>query len=272
METMIDSSRLEITRNRCGFLEGLCVSSNGNSGGLGLWWRDINAHVISYSFHHVAVEIRNASGVPIYAAVGVYGWPERENKHQTFELMKSLRDTIHTPIIFFGDFNEILSEDEKYGGAIRSERDIDLFRDAVEVCALNDLGYRGNKFTWQRGTDLLCVIRERLDRFLGCDEWCNMFPQFSVRHFPLYLSDHAPILLQTEGNNRRRKVNKRFHFEAMWLAKPECQAVVKTAWTESAGIGVSARITRCGTSLATWAATAFGDTKRRIIEKEEELG
>ena len=33
---MIDSGRLEVVRNKCGFSNGLCVSSVGTSGGIGL--------------------------------------------------------------------------------------------------------------------------------------------------------------------------------------------------------------------------------------------
>uniref|UniRef100_A0A803KTN4 Uncharacterized protein n=1 Tax=Chenopodium quinoa TaxID=63459 RepID=A0A803KTN4_CHEQI len=200
MESMIDSGRLEGIRNRCGFSEWMCVSSIGNSGGLELWWKEVNAHVISYSNHHIVVVVRNASNDPLYAVVGVYGWPERELKYRTFELMKSLKD----------DFNEILSEEEKYGGARRSERMIDLFREAMEVCALNDLGYKGNFFTWKKGNDPQSIVRERLDRFLG-------------------------------HRRRERSITSKPY---KWLAKADCQEVVKAAWLGTSGMAVSARIAR----------------------------
>lgn len=40
LESMIDSRRLEVVRNKCGFINGVCLSSQGNYEGLGLWWRD----------------------------------------------------------------------------------------------------------------------------------------------------------------------------------------------------------------------------------------
>lgn len=33
MESMVDKGKLEGIRNKCGFTEGLCLDSNGNSGG-----------------------------------------------------------------------------------------------------------------------------------------------------------------------------------------------------------------------------------------------
>lgn len=57
MERMIDASNLERICNICGFVDGVCLRSSGNSGGIGLWWRDINVEVRSYSTHHFAVDV-----------------------------------------------------------------------------------------------------------------------------------------------------------------------------------------------------------------------
>ena len=51
METMVDAKKLQLVKGKCGFSKGVCLSSVGLSGGIGFWWRDINAHVVSYSTH-----------------------------------------------------------------------------------------------------------------------------------------------------------------------------------------------------------------------------
>ena len=58
-----------------------------------------------------------------------------------------------------GDFNEILFHHEKEGGRPREQRHLQAFSDALADCALSDMGYVGDKFTWPRGR-----IRKRLDR------------------------------------------------------------------------------------------------------------
>ncbi|XP_057248279.1 uncharacterized protein LOC125493714 [Beta vulgaris subsp. vulgaris] len=271
METMIDAKRLQTVRDKCGFSEGLCLSSVGLSGGIGFWWSDLNINVISYSVHHVAVEVRDDDGNGVWAAVGIYGWPEASLKHLTWALMKDLRDAISLPIIFFGDFNEILHASEKEGGAVRGERQIDAFRDSVELCGLSDLGCRGGAFTWQRGNDASTMIRERLDRFLACDRWGNLFPQAWVKNFPIYKSDHAPILLCSDSGQLERRKGNRYHFEAMWLGNADCHKVVQQAWGESGGARMVDRIDGCASALKGWAAATFGDVKKRIKHKEEEL-
>lgn len=46
-----------------------------------------------------------------------------------------------------GDFNPILSHDEKEGGNFGSSQIISMFRDTVQNHNLSDLGFEGDKFT-----------------------------------------------------------------------------------------------------------------------------
>lgn len=55
MDTMIDMVNLERVRNICGFVNGICMSSNGNLGGMGFWWKDNNVEVCSYSIHNCLI-------------------------------------------------------------------------------------------------------------------------------------------------------------------------------------------------------------------------
>lgn len=57
------------------------------------------------------------------------------------------------PIMFRGDFNEIMSYDEKEGGAMTERREITHFRNVVDLCRLRDLGFEGQWWTWERGKD-----------------------------------------------------------------------------------------------------------------------
>ena len=165
--------------------------------------------------------------------------------------------------MFFGDFNEIVSLEEKEGGVPRSERLMDAFREAIDDCGVKDLGFKGSRFTWQRGNSPSTLIRERLDRMLGDDEWCNLFPSWEVAHLPRYRSDHAPLLLKTGINDQYRRNNKLFRFEAMWLSRDECATVVEEAWRSSGGDDVSTRLARVSNKLACWASQIFGDLKKR---------
>ncbi|KAK9751050.1 hypothetical protein RND81_02G238000 [Saponaria officinalis] len=164
METMICKKDLDRIRNRCGFTTGLCIGSRGKSGGMAFWWRNIDVELLSYNAHHVAVKVRKENDEGWWKGIGIYGWPEFCNKYKTWDMLRSLCYGDNIPTILFGDFNEILSNNEKEGGVMRHGRQMEAFRNALDDCALHDFGFTGNKFTWQRGKEVGRMIRERLDR------------------------------------------------------------------------------------------------------------
>ncbi|KAL2926933.1 Phosphoglycerate kinase [Bienertia sinuspersici] len=209
---------------------------------MGLWWRDVSIEIRSYSAHHFAVDVLDHENNPSWRAFGIYGWPEAMNKYKTWELMSSLKANCSTPYIMFGDFNEILSNNEKEGGAVRSERCIDAFRSVVDECELQDLGYKGSCFTWQRRRTAETMIR---DRFLAKKRWLALFPNYEVRHFPIYKSDHAPIMLIVDRRKEEKWRGKLFKFEALWLSKDECRSIIEAAWNAQEGVGAHIKLANC---------------------------
>lgn len=214
METMIDANRLEQVHNICDFTDGVCLSSNRNSSGMRFWWRDINIIKRSFSTHHFSADILDNDDCPVWRAIGIYGWPEQENKHLTWNLMSRLKYENSLPCVMFGDFNEVLSNDEIEGANPRTERCLDAFRSTLDECTVKDWGYKGSKFTWKRGRTIQTFIRERLDRFLADPEWCAMLPKHEIQHFIIYRSNHAPIMLTASNYYERGRTYFFFKFEA----------------------------------------------------------
>lgn len=56
----------------------------------------------------------------------------------------------------------------------------------------------------------------------GCD----------VRHFSMYSSDHAPILLSLENRCTEDYNERFFRFKSYWLSQDGCKMVVSKAWNE----------------------------------------
>lgn len=253
METMIDDKKLERVKKRCGYNDGVCVSSNGNSGGIGFWWKNINVQTKSYSAHHFEVDVLDEANNPYWKAVGIYGWSESSNKHYTWELMKSLVLNSTIPIILFGDFNEILNLSEKQGGAKRSSRNMEDFCEVIDTCNLRDLGFKGNFFTWQRGNSPSTLIRERLDRFLASMSWCSLFPEAVVVNLHIHNSDHGPILLKEEVTGLKKNKERLLKFESLWLSSDECHQVVKNAWEEDRHLELVEKIPSVLKKIDSWA-------------------
>lgn len=133
-----------------------------------------------------------------------------------------------------GDVNEILSQEDKGGGGIRSEPQIEAFRNALEVCGLQPLECKGNHFTWIRNTVDGCIKeKERLDWAMVNEAWLEYFPNNSLTHLGFFHSDHRVLQLCFEDptasiiqKNRKRS---RFRFENMWISEPEYREIISSS-------------------------------------------
>ncbi|KAA3463501.1 reverse transcriptase [Gossypium australe] len=108
------------------------------------------------------------------------------------------------------------------------------FRRTLEDCLLEDIGFSGPWFTWERGRILDRNIRERIDRCVATDSWSQIFPNYSLRHLLHSFSDHCPLLAETE-DGRRRSNTPHFCFESWWVLEDSCEKEVKKLWEDSSG-------------------------------------
>jgi endonuclease/exonuclease/phosphatase family metal-dependent hydrolase len=95
--------------------------------------------------------------------------------------------------VVIGDFNEICFSHEKDGGNARPPRFMQAFREALDDCGLEDLGFTGDPFTWKHRR-----MRQRLDRAVATNSWSLMHPGAVLQHLGYIRSDHRPILQDTE--------------------------------------------------------------------------
>ena len=110
--------------------------SVGASGGLALFWRkEVNLTVKSLSKYHIDSVIKEEDGME-WRFTGVYGESRSEDKDNTWDTLRSLKDKFNLSWLCCGDFNEILFNYEKEGGPPRAERSMEKFRQALEDCDL----------------------------------------------------------------------------------------------------------------------------------------
>ncbi|KAA3459022.1 reverse transcriptase [Gossypium australe] len=114
-----------------------------------------------------------------------------------------------------GDFNDILYAHEKKGCLPREEARMEDFRRTLEDCFLEDIGFSGPWFTWERGQILEQNIRERIDRCVATESWSQTFPNYSLRHLPHSFSDHCPLLAETEDELNDEERSKETLVELM---------------------------------------------------------
>ena len=170
-ETKLKSKRMERIRNRIGFANGLFVSSCGSSGGLALLWtRETNLEIKSYGNHHIDAIVTEENTNFKWRLTGFYGHSQAHLRQFSWDLLSYLKDQYHLPWICLGDFNEILSMDEKFGGLVRSQRQMEKFRAVVNYCGFRDLGFLGPAFTWCNMQEGVGRMYLRLDKALATSD------------------------------------------------------------------------------------------------------
>ncbi|KAH7850130.1 hypothetical protein Vadar_028349 [Vaccinium darrowii] len=130
--------------------------------------------------------------------------------------------------LIWGDFNAMLTVDEKQGGRRRETWSLKAFRDFVTKLEAVDLGYVGYPFTWANRRCGDGLIKERLDRALVSSSWRLRYERAKLQHLFAVGLDHMALLLDTNPPNFSGP--RQFRFDNRWIGDPGCQDVVHKSW------------------------------------------
>ena len=83
-----------------------------------------------------------------------------------------------------GDLNAIRNHEDRLGGAVISNADIQPMRNLIDDCELDDLKAKGAFFTWNNKQEKDHLIYSRIDRVLINEEWLNLFPWSFANFMP----------------------------------------------------------------------------------------
>jgi hypothetical protein len=151
---------------------------------------------------------------------------------------------------------------------------LDRFKEALEFCELEDLGFTGDIFTWRnKQTKGSTHIRERLDRAVANGGWRMAFPLVSVKNGDPYHSDHRPVVVVTESIPRSVGERRGFKFEASWIQEEGCRKVIEEAWGKSSDVGgcLKENLRGVAASLSEWSINVLGDLEKRLKKAKKEL-
>jgi hypothetical protein len=207
-----------------GYTNSLGVISEGQSGGLVLFWRQ--PHIITLqgcNSNCIDMLITPEMGVQ-WRATFVYGDPRREKRHEFWALLHKLSTQWTGPRICSSDFNEALCQDEHFGSSNRLEAQMRLFKECLDDCGLSNLGYSGPKFTWTNKQEMDSNIRVRLDRVVANGAFTQLFDDCCVENVITTMSDHYALAISIGRFDQpevKRPVQVGFKYEAAWLRSPD---------------------------------------------------
>ena len=163
-----------------------------------LWKREVDLEIKGYSRSYIDEIISEQFLGFKWRITGFYGNLETHRRQESWDELAALNRKFQLPLLCYGDFNEILSREEKIGGGSpQPQRQMDGFREVVNACSFKDLGYSGLDFTWCNMQERDNNIYLRLDRAFATNDWINYFSGTQVLHLVESTSDHCVIGLTT---------------------------------------------------------------------------
>ncbi|KAK1360251.1 hypothetical protein POM88_044725 [Heracleum sosnowskyi] len=205
-ETISSYVKMEKLCHNLGYEGLIVVEPQGKSGGIAMLWKNAeNVNLLSFSRSHIDVSV-NKIGSNSWRLTGVYGEPERSQRHKTWELLRNLSRDANLLWCLVGDLNNVRSQSDKRGGHLYPNHLIEGFNECLQDTELHDLDIVGHQFTWERGRNTDHWIEIRLDRVLANSQWLRMFTMAKVYNLEVSPSNHSLLLLvpeeQTKGNKK----------------------------------------------------------------------
>lgn len=168
-----------------GFHSSYRVEAHGFSGGIWLGWKDsVQLEILRSHPQFTLAQLRYGFPIQELLICFVYGSP---NKSKRVALWDALAYTLPTTSVLWiavGDFNALLSTEDKKRECHIGQR-CPFLGKFLDGNNLHDLGFHGPPFTWQRERTF-----ERLDRAISNSAWLQSFPNCLVTHLVRIKSNH----------------------------------------------------------------------------------
>ncbi|XP_074289081.1 uncharacterized protein LOC141614222 [Silene latifolia] len=126
-----------------------------------------------------------------------------------------------------GDFNIIRDMEERLGPNPSSLYEFLSFNQCLLDCSLEDIQSFGCEHTWTNKREVNARIWSKLDRVSINPLWLVNHPTTQVTVLPSGISDHSPLLLETQETY---KMKKRFSYLNCWVEQEEYDSIIQIAW------------------------------------------
>ncbi|XP_056691845.1 uncharacterized protein [Spinacia oleracea] len=169
--------------------------------------------------------ITPVSGMPRFYCTFVYAFNENSLRQVLWRDLVILN--VQSPWIICGDFNCVMSVNERIGAPVRHMEIVDI-NNCMHGCGMEDVKCVGNLYTWnnkQQGAD---KVFSKLDRILGNAAWFDCYPSAEACFHPEGHFDHSPSLLTVYP--RVNGGRKPFKYFTMWKTSPRFNTIVTDAW------------------------------------------
>ncbi|KAK9166467.1 hypothetical protein Scep_001658 [Stephania cephalantha] len=172
-----------------------------------------------------------------------------------------------------GDFNSIVSHEEKKGGLPWCPEENTKLMEFMNDIQATDLGFEGPKVTLSDRSRAEKRIMVRFDKAVANQGWLDCFPEARVANVYIPGSDHLALKLETKG--RRRKGRGLFRFDNRLLKIEECTNLIDAVWREiqsNSNATLGEKMKRLANSILRWQrSTPLANSKRLLEEIHKQI-
>ncbi|GLT60633.1 hypothetical protein SLA2020_333910 [Shorea laevis] len=273
-ETKQQTPLLEKHRRKLGFDHGEYFSPQGRAGGLALWWRKELQVQVSVKNEHLFDGSCLEPNCPIpWHFSFIYGCPVQGERTQFWVDCQNLRRDNGIPWLVMGDLNALLSYADRRGKGPISVSSFSCLEQFMESCELQEIGFKGNPYTWTNSRAGPANVQHRLDRALANSDWFQCYPHAQILHELKIGSDHSPLILCS--NAFLKPPRKLFRFELKWTLENGYQECIQNGWqvhiTGSEQYKVLGKLKNCRADLISWSKKLRGNPQGEIKLLHEQL-
>ncbi|XP_026442291.1 uncharacterized protein LOC113341748 [Papaver somniferum] len=164
--------------------------------------------VVSFSSQMITVSVGDVLVSGVHAHVKVV---QRRFLWSEMQIISDLK----RPWIILGDFNAVMSDEEKVGGRLLNRNAMLEFNECINQYELLNAPKTGLQFSWsncQQGNKrILC----NLDRVLFNQQWLQKYGDWGFKVGMKIVSDHAPLLGGCASIPKPRNTPRKF--QKMWV-------------------------------------------------------
>lgn len=230
------------------------------------WKQEIKLEVLEANANLIDTEVE-VEGKSFFASF-IYGDSDYKQRRSLWDYLLSLAEARDAAWFITGDFNDMLSNEDKTGGPERAEGSFLDFRTFFAEGDQFDLQHSGDPLSW-RGQREDHLVRCRLDRATANSNWAEQFPTTRCTYLAYEGSDHKPLLTVFEpGRKRRRGI---FRYDRRLKEYPEVTELIKTTWKEAHLKSVSEKIGLVRGAISRWNKKKQANSRLTIEKKKGEL-
>ncbi|KAL2924189.1 Alpha-N-acetylglucosaminidase [Bienertia sinuspersici] len=152
------------------------------------------------------------------------------NLPQVWEYVSRQLASSPLPCLIQGDFNQIESSDQKWGGTDYI-LGVQVFKDWKTTWELTDVPFHGVPFTWCNNRDGDNRLYQCLDRATATQDWIQLYPDATMVNFPITPSYHSPIMLNMQPPQQKRRT--RIQMNSWSLNFDEVGELIQQHWNYS---------------------------------------